>query len=175
MSPKQYGSRLTVRRWTPEGVLQAEHSTLAPGAVDVLCINDEGANLVGSPTAGCDWVNLDVQAFTRGEAPRVKKMVASTIALGCVHWDEGTRAAGKQVWVRIFGLHMYALVNSGLGVAMPGIIVPSSTAGQAAPVLEASATAGNWAQRLGHMLESHGGGGAEVRQVFIENPLRFPY
>lgn len=131
-----------------------EKSDFMAGAIDLQCVATE--SLVGA-AAGSDWVDFDTANFVRGGLPRVYKALQSNPAIGCVHWNEGTIAANKTCWVRIWGIHEYANVDRGAGISSGSYIaVSASTAGVAVVV------SGTLNRRIGRTIQNDVGSGTVV-------------
>ena len=126
------GYLLIIRRYGPDGSqLREFDGGLQPAAIDVLCKNTDSSSLVGA-VAGSDLVDVDLANFVDGNIPRVHlpSAAAGANALGIVLWTEGTKVAGANVWVRIFGRHPYAKVDGTADVVTGNMLTThASTAG----------------------------------------------
>lgn len=156
-----HGFLMKVRRFGAGGVELREKSDLMPAAVDIQCVNSSGSDLVGSE-AGGDWVDLDLANFQDKMLPRVLK-AADTLgtALGVVHWGEGTIADGKQLWVRIYGRHLFAKVDVTTPFTYGALLGAFTTAGVAKVV---TTIGSRWGRSL---FDSVTG---SQKLVLIENP-----
>lgn len=128
-----YGALAMVHRVGPQ---VKDNMTHAPYAVDLLCRNTSGGNLVGA-IAGSDWVEIDWANYVAGQRWPVKKLVASgstlnNPALGVVHWNAGTVADDDVCLVRIYGEHPYAKVEGTTDVLVGSSLSAHTTAGQVA-------------------------------------------
>lgn len=156
------------RRWSQEGFVTSELSEYNAGAVDLYCINKSGGALAGV-AAGCDWVDFDVTQFVRGEIPAIVAAPVSAMAIGCVHWQEGSVANNKGCWVRIFGWHPYAKVlgHASLTAGYP-LVIDASTAGLA------TYNASPYTRRLGRIVAAYTTVATAPKAVFITNPWALP-
>lgn len=113
-----FGLLKLVRRAAFGGDQRREHDEQCPAAIDLLCVVSESGGVTGS-SAGSDAVIVDFASCFNGQLPRVKlpgAAVAAQVA-GVVHWQEGAKALGDRVWVRVVGSHPCVKVDGTTDVA----------------------------------------------------------
>lgn len=117
MADLTQGFQLVCRRYGLR-VARGRRGTIGYSDIDIKCINRSGGALTGSAD-GSSVVTVKWDEFAEGELPPLKGLELTTEGvLGVVHWDEGSVADDKTCWVRVVGVHPYALVHGGTAVAV---------------------------------------------------------